>query len=94
MSYDIYFLSRRDGQSWDDALEAMEDAAEESEPIPARICAAATAVDHRARRRRARFRAVYASRATAEFSAGTAARLHGVPAHQGTRQASQGHKGC
>ncbi|MFI1293095.1 hypothetical protein ACH4VM_32415 [Streptomyces sp. NPDC020792] len=37
MSYDIYFLSRRDGQSWDDALEAMEDAAEESEPIPARL---------------------------------------------------------
>ncbi|MFJ3304697.1 hypothetical protein ACIPSA_16535 [Streptomyces sp. NPDC086549] len=37
MSYDIYFLSRRDGQSWDEALEAMEDAAEDSEPIPARL---------------------------------------------------------
>jgi hypothetical protein len=37
VSYDIYFLSRRDGQSWDDALEAMEDAAEESKPIPARL---------------------------------------------------------
>ncbi|GAA5006713.1 hypothetical protein GCM10023335_24390 [Streptomyces siamensis] len=36
VSYDIYFLSRRDGQSWDEALEAMEDAAqaEDSEPIP------------------------------------------------------------
>ncbi|MET9119385.1 hypothetical protein ABZX38_35055 [Streptomyces longwoodensis] len=37
MSYDIYFLSRRDGQSWDEVLEAMEDAAEHSEPIPARL---------------------------------------------------------
>ncbi|WP_053847552.1 hypothetical protein [Streptomyces sp. NRRL B-24085] len=37
MSYDIYFLSRRDGQSWDEVLEAMEDAAEESESIPARL---------------------------------------------------------
>ncbi|MFC8197282.1 hypothetical protein ACFUTV_18025 [Streptomyces sp. NPDC057298] len=33
MSYDIYFLSRRDGQSWDEVLGAMEDAAVESEPI-------------------------------------------------------------
>jgi hypothetical protein len=30
VSYDIYFLSRRDGQSWDEVLEAMEDAAEHS----------------------------------------------------------------
>ncbi|MFI0503311.1 hypothetical protein ACH3WN_10650 [Streptomyces albogriseolus] len=37
MSYDIYFMSRRDGQSWDEVLEAMEDAAERSEPIPARL---------------------------------------------------------
>ncbi|WP_275404906.1 hypothetical protein [Streptomyces sp. SID10815] len=37
MSYDICFLSRRDGHSWDEALEAMEDAAEHSEPIPARL---------------------------------------------------------
>ncbi|MFI8069487.1 hypothetical protein ACIF85_11985 [Streptomyces sp. NPDC086033] len=37
MSYDIYFLCRRDGPSWDDVLEAMEDAAEDSEPIPARL---------------------------------------------------------
>ncbi|WP_432080427.1 hypothetical protein [Streptomyces sp. WAC 04229] len=34
MSYDIYFLSRRDGQSWDEVLEAMEEAAERSDPIP------------------------------------------------------------
>ncbi|MEV7071983.1 hypothetical protein ACIQJT_17645 [Streptomyces sp. NPDC091972] len=40
MSYDIYFLSRRDGQSWDEVLEAMEDAAEESESIPARLLGA------------------------------------------------------
>jgi hypothetical protein len=40
VSYDIYFLSRRDGQSWNDALEAMEDAAEGSEPIPARLLGA------------------------------------------------------
>jgi hypothetical protein len=33
MSYDIYFLRRRDGQSWDEVLEAMEDAGEDSEPI-------------------------------------------------------------
>jgi hypothetical protein len=37
VSYDIYFLSQRDGQSWDEVLEAMEDAAEHSEPIPARL---------------------------------------------------------
>jgi hypothetical protein len=37
VSYDIYFLSRRDGQSWDEVLEAMEDAAEHSEPIPTRL---------------------------------------------------------
>ncbi|WP_326828006.1 MULTISPECIES: hypothetical protein [unclassified Streptomyces] len=35
MSYDIYLLSRRDSQSWDEVLEAMEDASEVSEPIPA-----------------------------------------------------------
>ncbi|MFI1707472.1 hypothetical protein [Streptomyces griseoruber] len=29
MSYDIHFLRRRDGQSWDEVLEAMEDAAAE-----------------------------------------------------------------
>ncbi|MFD6907308.1 hypothetical protein [Streptomyces sp. NPDC060077] len=37
MSYDIYFLNRRDGQSWDEVLETMEGAAEDSEPIPARL---------------------------------------------------------
>lgn len=37
VSYDIYFLNRRDGQSWDEVLEAMEAAAEDSEPIPARL---------------------------------------------------------
>ncbi|MFF0110679.1 hypothetical protein [Streptomyces hirsutus] len=37
MSYDIYFLNRRDGQSWDEVLEGMEEAAEESEPIPAHL---------------------------------------------------------
>jgi hypothetical protein len=37
MSYDIYFLSRREGQSWDEVLEAMEDAADRSEPIPLRL---------------------------------------------------------
>lgn len=37
MSYDIYFLHRRDGQSWDEALQAMEDAADDGEPIPARL---------------------------------------------------------
>lgn len=36
VSYDIYFLRRRDGQSWDEVLEAME-AADHSEPIPARL---------------------------------------------------------
>jgi hypothetical protein len=35
MSYDIYFLCRRDGQSWGEVLEAMEGTAEDSEPIPA-----------------------------------------------------------
>ncbi|MFJ3943877.1 hypothetical protein [Streptomyces griseoaurantiacus] len=34
MSYDIYFVSRLDGQSWDEVPEEMEDAAEHSEPIP------------------------------------------------------------
>ncbi|WP_225834196.1 hypothetical protein [Streptomyces sp. NK08204] len=37
MSYDIYFLNRRDGQSWDEVLEAMEDAAEDNEPIPTHL---------------------------------------------------------
>lgn len=37
MSYDIYFLSRDEGQSWDDVLEAAEGAAEDSEPIPAEL---------------------------------------------------------
>ncbi|MFD3733131.1 hypothetical protein [Streptomyces sp. NPDC058632] len=37
MSYDVYFLSRRGGQPWDEVLEAMEDTAEFSEPIPARL---------------------------------------------------------
>jgi hypothetical protein len=37
VSYDIYFLSQRDGQSWDEVLEAVEDAAEHSEPIPSRL---------------------------------------------------------
>ncbi|WP_326624500.1 hypothetical protein OIE61_41165 [Streptomyces sp. NBC_01762] len=37
MSYDIYLLSRRDSQSWDEVLEAMEDASEVSEPIPAEL---------------------------------------------------------
>ncbi|MEU5058792.1 MULTISPECIES: hypothetical protein [unclassified Streptomyces] len=34
MSYDIYFLSRDEGQSWDDVVEAAEGVAEDSEPIP------------------------------------------------------------
>ncbi|MFE0356350.1 hypothetical protein ACFW2I_22960 [Streptomyces nigra] len=37
MSYDVYFLSRCERQSWDEVLEAMEDAAEHSKPIPARL---------------------------------------------------------
>lgn len=37
MSYDIYFLSRCDGQPWDEVLEAMEGAAERIEPIPTRL---------------------------------------------------------
>ncbi|MGW6155100.1 hypothetical protein ACWFRM_18475 [Streptomyces sp. NPDC055144] len=37
MSYDIYFLSRDEGQSWDDVLEAAEGVAEDSEPIPAEL---------------------------------------------------------
>jgi hypothetical protein len=37
MSYDIYFLSRDEEQSWDDVLEAAEGAAEDSEPIPAEL---------------------------------------------------------
>ncbi|MBP5862373.1 hypothetical protein QBA57_18785 [Streptomyces scabiei] len=37
MSYDIYFLNRCDGQAWDTVLEAMEDAAEDSEPIPTHL---------------------------------------------------------
>ncbi|MEZ3179229.1 hypothetical protein KYY02_11170 [Streptomyces pimonensis] len=40
MSYDIDFLRRRDGQSWDEVLEAMEDTADDSEPIPARLLGA------------------------------------------------------
>ncbi|MEV5436521.1 hypothetical protein AB0K80_10860 [Streptomyces sp. NPDC052682] len=34
MSYDIYFVNWSDGQSWDELLEAMEEAAEQSTPIP------------------------------------------------------------
>ncbi|WP_460066633.1 hypothetical protein [Streptomyces sp. YKOK-I1] len=37
MSYDICFLKRRDGQSWDEVLEEMEVAAEDSEPIPTHL---------------------------------------------------------
>lgn len=37
MSYDIYFLSRRDGQSWDEVLKAMEETAEDGEPIPTHL---------------------------------------------------------
>ncbi|MFG3347474.1 hypothetical protein ACGF1Z_20695 [Streptomyces sp. NPDC048018] len=37
MSYDIYFLSRDEGQSWDDVLEAAEARAGESDPIPAEL---------------------------------------------------------
>ncbi|MCF4138368.1 hypothetical protein L1856_19115 [Streptomyces sp. Tue 6430] len=37
MSYDIYFLRRRDRESWNEVLEGMEDAAEDSEPIPAHL---------------------------------------------------------
>ncbi|MFE6888166.1 hypothetical protein [Streptomyces sp. NPDC057694] len=37
MSYDIYFLSRGEGQSWDDVLEAAEGAVEDSERIPAEL---------------------------------------------------------
>ncbi|WP_440580717.1 hypothetical protein [Streptomyces sp. PT19] len=36
MSYDIYFLRRHHGQSWDEVLEAME-ADRDNEPIPARL---------------------------------------------------------
>ncbi|MFG3486343.1 hypothetical protein [Streptomyces sp. NPDC047972] len=34
MSYDIYFLSRDKGQSWDDVLEAAEAKAGNNDPIP------------------------------------------------------------
>ncbi|MGV9322163.1 hypothetical protein [Streptomyces sp. NPDC003660] len=37
MSYDIYFVTRRDGQTWDEAMEALEEAAEDSEGIPAHL---------------------------------------------------------
>lgn len=37
MSYDIYFLSRRDGQSWEEVLDTMQDAAEDNAPIPAKL---------------------------------------------------------
>ncbi|GGP73399.1 hypothetical protein GCM10010287_55110 [Streptomyces variabilis] len=40
VSYDIYFFNRPDGQSWDELLEAMEKAAEDSEPIPAHLLGA------------------------------------------------------
>ncbi|MFE7074471.1 hypothetical protein ACFU96_30740 [Streptomyces sp. NPDC057620] len=49
MSYDIYFLSRRDGQSWHDALEAMENAAGGSKPIPARLLEAWDRIEPQAR---------------------------------------------
>ncbi|WMX46562.1 hypothetical protein RGF97_19385 [Streptomyces roseicoloratus] len=35
MSYDIYFLARDEGQSWDDALKAAEARAGHNVPIPA-----------------------------------------------------------
>ncbi|MER7539554.1 hypothetical protein ABTX77_32950 [Streptomyces sp. NPDC097704] len=35
MSYDIYFLARDEGQSWDDVLEAAEARAGDNVPIPA-----------------------------------------------------------
>ncbi|MGX1545523.1 hypothetical protein [Streptomyces adustus] len=50
MSYDIYFLNRRDGQSWDEVLEAMEDTAEDSEPIPAPLLEAWDRIVPQARR--------------------------------------------
>ncbi|MET9589266.1 hypothetical protein ABZY10_40565 [Streptomyces sp. NPDC006539] len=37
MSYDIYFLSRDEGQSWDDVLEAADATAGDSDPIPAEL---------------------------------------------------------
>ncbi|MFI6944315.1 hypothetical protein ACIBI4_34095 [Streptomyces sp. NPDC050418] len=39
MSYDIFFLSRREGQSWAEALEATEDVAPSADagPIPAAV---------------------------------------------------------
>ncbi|MFC9614378.1 hypothetical protein [Streptomyces sp. NPDC056938] len=37
MSYDIHFLSRDEGQSWDDVLDAADGAAQDSEPIPAEL---------------------------------------------------------
>lgn len=40
VSHDLYFLNRHDGQSWDEVLKAMEDAAEDSEPISARLLGA------------------------------------------------------
>ncbi|MFG2943780.1 hypothetical protein [Streptomyces adustus] len=50
MSYDIYFLNRRDGQSWNEVLEAMEDTAEDSEPIPAPLLEAWDRIVPQARR--------------------------------------------
>ncbi|MEV7036106.1 hypothetical protein AB0N99_38505 [Streptomyces sp. NPDC093272] len=50
MSYDIYFLNRRDGQSWDEVLEAMEDTPEDSEPIPAPLLEAWDRIVPQARR--------------------------------------------
>ncbi|MFD9241151.1 hypothetical protein ACFV0D_04295 [Streptomyces sp. NPDC059556] len=37
MSYDIYFLSRDEGQSWDDVLEAVEAGAGDNDQIPAAL---------------------------------------------------------
>lgn len=50
VSYDIYFLSRCEGQSWDEVLEAMEDAAaEDSEPIPDELLEAWQRIEPQAR---------------------------------------------
>ncbi|MFB7757917.1 hypothetical protein ACFC18_51515, partial [Streptomyces sp. NPDC056121] len=37
MSYDIYFLTRDEGQSWDDVLEAAEAADDDRGPIPTEL---------------------------------------------------------
>ncbi|WP_030376786.1 MULTISPECIES: hypothetical protein [unclassified Streptomyces] len=40
MSYDIYFLNRRDGQPWDEVLKALEDEVGDSRPVSAHLLGA------------------------------------------------------